>query len=219
MRLGITLAAALVAAPAMAFVATEPAPRSAIVHVTVDNKATYADGTGGCTAYHVGKGRFATAGHCVESQLNKTLFLLFSDGSRSIGRLAYFTNRFLGFDDAALIAITEYELNKAPLETLDMDCGPVPPIGAEVRMTGFPGAIGPMTVWGRVSTAPFITDKALKWTTPLLGVNIAAANGYSGSPIIDDTTGKVIGTLAGAVVEQPTHAWAVPAAWICKVLN
>lgn len=165
---------------------------------------------GGCTGFVIQPGMLATAGHCVKA-FGPVNELLFSDGSTVIGTVVMFSSASFA-DDIALIKFSAL----GGQEPLPLYCGPLPPVGTPIHMTGFPGGYGLATVWGRVAGAPRMFPST--WGRAKAAINISSFGGFSGSPVMNEA-GHVVGILVGSMGDNRTLAMMVPSYRLCEFIG
>lgn len=175
-----------------------PAPISPIVHLNAS-----------CTGFVIQPGMLVTAGHCISKLSGHHLAL--SNGEAVEGSLSMFSSPSFA-DDIAVIKF-------APVgsqETLPLHCGPLPPVGTPIHMTGFPGSYGLATVWGRIAGDPRMFPST--WGRAKAAINISSFGGFSGSPVMNEA-GKVVGILVGSMSDNRTLAVMVPAKRLCEFVG
>lgn len=164
---------------------------------------------GSCTGFHIGGGRIVTAGHCIDGLSGYTV--IFSDDTSAKGRLIMFSDARMA-DDMAVIKISAFE----NMETDALYCREAPAVGTAIRITGYPGGYGLSTVWGLVAGASRAYDGAWRDAIP---VNVSVAPGFSGAPVYDHVTGKVIGILVGALGTNASLALMTPGYRLCEFIG
>lgn len=205
MRLIALLAAAVFATSAWAAV---PAPPTVYLNVS---------GGGHCTAFYIGDDRLATAAHCIK--IGRV-----GDGPTKLG-VPYVAQDESGNDVGTADTVDVYS-EKDDLVVLHMtetpnlipailDCEPVR-VGQDIIVRGFPGPLGLITTWGKVSA---LAEARGHWKLAFV-MTAPIDAGNSGGPVFDAATGEVVGVAVGGY--QPRdHIYhiAVPASSLCNLLK
>lgn len=171
---------------------------------------------GGCTGWSIGNDLIVTASHCLASDGSRPK-IKFSNDKVGLAAVVYLAAIDEGGDDFAVL-----RLHVDPggyMQPLSIDCGPMPPIGTDVYMTGYPGGerlgIGQFTSTGKVAraNAPF-------WKWPhAIGIEMPVFGGFSGSAVRRASDNRVVGILVGGLPEQRTIAFMIPTTKLCHVLE
>ena len=162
----------------------------------------YRDGRSGCTVWKIGSREWATAWHCVALTGRKYTILTNSEpfgqtlNVRSILLPAEKGAKKDHWEDWAVLNVVQ---KTEEIPTLDIDCVYVPVLGESVSYAGFPAAAGQQILVFSTGVVANITrslDRKLPWT---FAAALDAGGGASGSPVIANRTGKVIGFVTRGV--------------------
>ncbi len=170
-----------------------------------------------CTGFYIGAGRFVTAGHCA-SDATSPMHIRMQNGTfRELDvEIIVVSDPDKGMPD---FAILEGDKNASSLKDRNpvvLDCGHKSKVGEDIRSEGFPGGLGFITTWGKVSGP---TEKIGPWKKPVTRTNIAVAGGNSGGPIFVDKTGAVLGILVGALSANADLSLVQPIGPVCSLLG
>jgi len=153
--------------------------KSAVLHLIINDEYS-------CTAFHLGKGLFATAAHCLGGYPEKPYpeLNLTDQNERT------YTPKIVAYDlrrDLALLSVSWYSGPK--LELWDEKTDGKLPLGMEIMGLGFPGYFDTEFTFdfGQVRGEIVGPDK-VKY---VLSRDLSTA-GYSGGPIVSMHNGKVI---------------------------
>lgn len=201
------LAAAIAVVFSVAPIVADPAPVEVKPLSSVVQIITKTGGS--CTGFHIGGGRIVTAGHCIDGISGYTI--IFSDDTSVKGTLIMFSDARQA-DDMAIIKISNF----ANVDTDTLYCREAPAVGSGIHITGYPGYYGLATVWGLVAGSSHSYDGAWRDAIP---VNVSVAPGFSGAPVYDNETGKVVGILVGALGSNASLALMTPGYRLCEFIG
>ena len=162
-----------------------------------------------CAGFSIGQGYIITAAHCIAQGL-ATHTITFLDGKKVRAR-------FVAKDDDSDVAVLKSE--EVPgTPSYDLQCGPYDmEILDDVRLEGYPEAFGFAVVVGKIAGPLEKFDPM--WVNELIKINASAFSGFSGGPLINIETGKVVGVIVGIVIGQPNLGMAAPAFRVCDLLK
>lgn len=103
--------------------------------------------------------------------------------------------------DLALLAVADGQEAEEPF--LGLEIGHEPSTGAEVVASGFPLVFDrvyrwPLMRWGRVATSRFFYREA-----KVLVLDMTSIAGFSGAPVVDAQTGKLVAIIKGKATGNP----------------
>lgn len=138
-----------------------------------------------CSGFHIGRGLFITAAHCIEDKPP----VVFTAQGR-------FTTSVIINDKNRDIAVLDTEFTGPSLEFAD-----IPPIGEQLMVIGFPHFLPKNLTFevGYLKAYEFQDDTVFLISTEM------AYKGYSGGPLLDEQ-GKVIGIAHKVIPIQITYS-------------
>lgn len=176
-----------------------------------------------CTGFYVGRNTVVTAGHCFkgmlgygqDSKMDTVLTITADNGQDFTGYVSAWSSVEAGADDYLTLAFN------APKDWVPavMDCqGKAEPIGTAVIAKGYPGIqeLHYTETFGYVmgEQAPIFD-----FNRPEMMLQLPMAPGNSGGPIVDATTGLVVG-IAGAINDfSNIYSYATPIQIVCDALH
>lgn len=169
----------------------------------------------GCTAFFIGNDWFLTAGHCAANTSDQ-LTMKTEDKLNIRAEYIAFANPFEGGKDWALIKAKGSYVTK-DMTPLKVMCDYDPTVGDSIAVTGYPSSLGQITIQGKIASSG--TSPYEVWKHPVMRLNASLTYGSSGSPVILEKTGEVIGIAVGIEPRAPTLSIAQPVDFVCDILN
>ena len=176
----------------------------------------------GCTGFYIGEGIFLSAGHCMGKGTSWTIDTDNVNGGKKtirVDTMIYSAPGDWNGQDTAIIYVDP--IVTKDLRPLDLDCsGDLHPIGTEIATEGFPEEYGRNYVVGFISAkpSPWVPGKG-GWYKDVYRAQLPVSYGNSGGPILDRSSGKVIGIHVGAEPNNRGLAAFQPIDFACRVMG
>lgn len=158
-----------------------------------------------CTAFKIGARRFLTAGHCSKG-VNSNTKIVYDTFSQFIKSALITTQEKRGGGRTEDWMILNATYGNAQIETLVLGCYDEIYLGMPIAYGGYPSPLNFTVGFGRVISV----ERADNYANDLdFVIDVHAAPGSSGSPVINIDTGNVIGILTEGVTGGRAGAFAV----------